>query len=183
MTDSLNWYSKLVGQDAAELTGTLSSLQAPGNTIFLPYLGGERTPHNDAAVRGAFVGLEHVTDTQAGTRAVLEGVVHAFRDNLDALSSTGTRIERIMAVGGGSKSDYWLEALATSLDTPIDVPIAGDFGGALGAARLGMMAEGAGSDIVTRPKTDKAIEPNKDLSAAFADAHQRYRMAYQAIKS
>jgi xylulokinase len=180
-TDSLNWYSKLVGQKAAQLTGSLSTLQAPGNPIFLPYLGGERTPHNDAAVRGAFLGLEHVTDTQAGTRAVLEGVVHAFRDNLDALSSTGTKIERIMAVGGGSKSDYWLEALATSLNIAIDVPVAGDFGGALGAARLGMLAAGASSDIIARPKVDKTIEPNKDLSAAFSDAHQRYRRAYVAI--
>ena len=182
-TDSLNWYSNLVGKNAADLTGTLAALQAPGNPIFLPYLGGERTPHNDATVRGAFVGLEHVTDTQAGTRAVLEGVVHAFRDNLDALSSTGTRIERIMAVGGGSKSDYWLEALATSLNIPIDVPVAGDFGGALGAARLGMMAAGASSDIITRPKTEKTITPNKDLIAAFADAHQCYREAYKAIKN
>lgn len=178
-TDSLNWYSRLVGKDAAELTGVLSELQAPGKPTFLPYLGGERTPHNDAAVRGAFFGLEHVTDTEAGTRAVLEGVVHAFRDNLDALSSTGTKIERIMAVGGGSKSDYWLEALATSLDLAIDVPVAGDFGGALGAARLGMMAAGAGSDIITRPQVDKTIHPNKDLVDAFADAHSRYRDAYQ----
>lgn len=181
-TDSLNWYSKLVGQDAAALTSSLSTLQTPGNPIFLPYLGGERTPHNDAAVRGAFLGLEHVTDTQAGTRAILEGVVHAFRDNLDALSSTGTKIERIMAVGGGSKSDYWLEALATSLNIPIDVPVAGDFGGALGAARLGMMAAGASSDIITRPKVEKTIAPNKDLIAAFADAHLRYREAYTVTK-
>ena len=181
-TDSLNWYSKLVGKDAAELTGSLIALQAPGKPTFLPYLGGERTPHNDAAARGAFLGLEHVTDTEAGTRSVLEGVVHAFKDNLDALSSTGTKIERIMAVGGGSKSDYWLEAMATSLDIPIDVPVAGDFGGALGAARLGMMADGAGSDIITRPKVEKTIVPNKDLVGAFADAHMRYRKAYTAIK-
>lgn len=180
-TDSLNWYSKLVGQDAAKLTNSLASLQAPGKPIFLPYLGGERTPHNDAAVRGAFLGLEHVTDTEAGTRAVLEGVVHAFRDNLDALSSTGTNIERVMAVGGGSNSDYWLEALATSLNLAIDVPVAGDFGGALGAARLGMLAAGAGSDIITRPKVAKTIQPNQDLVAAFADAHQRYRQAYKSL--
>lgn len=180
-TDSLNWYSKLVGQDAAKLTNSLTTLQAPGKPIFLPYLGGERTPHNDAAVRGAFLGLEHVTDTEAGTRAVLEGVVHAFRDNLDALSSTGTKIERVMAVGGGSNSDYWLEALATSLNLAIDVPVAGDFGGALGAARLGMMAAGAGSDIITRPQVEKTIQPNQDLVAAFADAHQLYREAYKRL--
>ncbi len=182
-TDSLNWYAKLVGQNAAELTGSLGALQAPGKTLFLPYLGGERTPHNNASVRGAFLGLEHVTDTQAGTRAVLEGVVHAFRDSLDALSSTGTNIDRIMAVGGGSKSDYWLEAMATALDRSIDVPVAGDFGGALGAARLGMMAAGAGIDIVTRPAIEKTIAPNTSMQSAFLDAHQRYREAYDVLKN
>lgn len=182
-TDSLNWYAKLVGQDAADLTGSLGELEAPEKTLFLPYLGGERTPHNDAAVRGAFIGLEHATDIVAGTRAVLEGVVHAFRDSYDALTSTGTKIDRIMAVGGGSKSDYWLSALATSLQMPIDVPVAGDFGGALGAARLGMMAAGAGQDIVTRPEVAKTINPSLPLAHAFADAHQRYRKAYKSIRN
>lgn len=182
-TDSLNWYAKLVGQDAAALTNALGELEAPAKTLFMPYLGGERTPHNDASVRGAFIGLEHATDTNAGTRAVLEGVVHAFRDSFDALTSTGTKIERIMAVGGGSKSAYWLSALATSLQMPIDVPVAGDFGGALGAARLGMMAAGAGQDIVTRPDVAQTIKPSRQLEGAFADAHQRYREVYQSIRN
>ena len=104
-TDALNWYGRFVGQDAAALTGALGALQAPGKPLFLPYLGGERTPLNDAAIRGSFMGLEHATDTAAGTRAVLEGVTFALRDCRDALAATGTKIERLLAVGGGSRSD------------------------------------------------------------------------------
>ena len=72
-TDALNWYAGLVGQTAATLTGELGPLQAPSKTRFLPYLGGERTPLNDAAIRGAFIGLEHSTDRSAGTRAGFQG--------------------------------------------------------------------------------------------------------------
>ena len=181
-TDSLNWYAGLVGEEVAALTHRLDRLQAPGKLVFLPYLGGERTPHNDASIRGALIGLEHITDTKAGTRGVMEGVVHAFRDCFDALRSTGTPIDRLMAVGGGSNSHYWLEALATSLNTPVDVPVAGDFGGALGAARLGMIAAGASHDIVTRPAVAQTIEPNRGLTDAFDDAYGRYREVYRAIK-
>ena len=114
-TDALNWYGRFVGQEAAALTGALGRVAAPGKTMFLPYLGGERTPLNDAAIRGSFMGLEHATDTAAGTRAVLEGVTFALRDCRDALAATGTRIDRLLAVGGGSRSDYWLGAIATAL--------------------------------------------------------------------
>ncbi|NJM81346.1 MAG: xylulokinase, partial [Tabrizicola sp.] len=91
-TDALNWYAQLVGRDAAFLTGELATLQAPSKTLFLPYLGGERTPLNSAAIRGAFTGLEHATDRAAGTRAVLEGVTFAIRDCRDALAATGTTL-------------------------------------------------------------------------------------------
>lgn len=182
-TDALNWYAGLVGSDAAALTGTLGELRAPGRTMFLPYLGGERTPHNDAQIRGSFTGLEHATDTAAGTAAVLEGVTHAVRDSYDALSSTGTRFDRLIAVGGGSRSVYWLQAIATSLGMPVQVPVAGDFGGAFGAARLAMMAAtGTGAEIATIPEISKVVEPIKDLTQAFADAHGRYRETYQALR-
>ena len=182
-TDSLNWFARLVDRDAADLTGGLGPLQAPGRALFLPYLGGERTPHNDATVRGALIGLSHDTTAQAGTRAVLEGVAFAFRDSLDALAATGTRIDSLIAVGGGSRSDYWLAALATALDQPLHLPEAGDFGAALGAARLGLMAAtGAGTDVATQPRIARSIHPDPALRAAFADAHGRYRATYDALK-
>jgi xylulokinase len=183
-TDSLNWYAGLVGESAAKLTGALGPLHAPGKTLFLPYLGGERTPLNDAAIRGAFTGLEHATDRTAGTRAVLEGVTFAIRDCRDALAATGTRLNHLIAVGGGSRSDYWLQAIATALDIPVQLPVAGDFGGAFGAARLALMAAtGAGAEIATLPPIARTIEPVRALSAAFDEGHRRYRAAQTAIRT
>lgn len=182
-TDALNWYARLVGCDAAQLTGELGALQAPGKTLFLPYLGGERTPLNSASVRGAFTGLEHATDRQAGTRAVLEGVTYAFRDCRDALAATGTKLEKLLAVGGGSRSDYWLRLIATALDCPVQVPVAGDFGGAFGAARLAIMAAtGAGTEIAKLPPIAKIIEPDLALKDSLDAGHSRFRAAQTAIK-
>ena len=182
-TDSLNWYAGLVGETASALTGGLGALHAPGKALFLPYLGGERTPLNNAAIRGAFLGLEHATDRSAGTRAVLEGVTFALRDCRDALAATGTRLDRLIAVGGGSRSDYWLQAIATALDLPVHLPVAGDFGGAFGAARLAIMAAtGAGAEIATLPPIARTIEPVRALTSAFDAGHARYRAAQTAIK-
>lgn len=181
-TDALNWYGRFVGQGAAALTGELAALQAPGKTLFLPYLGGERTPLNNAAVRGAFTGLEHATDRAAGTRAVLEGVTFAIRDCRDALAATGTRLERLIAVGGGTRSDYWLQAIATALNVPVMLPEAGDFGGAFGAARLALMAAtGAGAEVATLPPIARVVEPVTALGAAFDAGHARFRAAQAAI--
>lgn len=182
-TDALNWFARVAGAEAAVLTEALGPLQAPGKTRFLPYLGGERTPLNDAAIRGAFIGLEHATDRDAATRAVLEGVSFAIRDCRDALAATGTRIDRLIAVGGGSRSDYWLSAIATALDTPVAVPVSGDYGGAFGAARLAIMAAtGAGAEIATAPGIARTFEPNVMLKGAFDEGHARYRAAQSAIK-
>ena len=183
-TDALNWYAGMVGQDASQLTAGLGPLQAPTKTVFLPYLGGERTPLNDAAIRGAFLGLDHATDRAAGTRAVLEGVTFAIRDCRDALAATGTRFDRLLAVGGGSRSDYWLAAIATALDCPVQVPVAGDFGGAFGAARLAIMAAtGVGAEIASLPPIARTIDPDPHLRAAFDAGHARYRSAQTLLRS
>jgi len=182
-TDALNWFSGITGKCPADLTGELGPLQAPGKTRFLPYLGGERTPLNDASIRGAFIGLEHATDRASATRAVLEGVAFAFRDCADALVATGTNIDRLLAVGGGSNSSYWLGAIASALGTTVDVPVSGDFGGAFGAARLGIMAAtGAGLEIVTQPKIAHSIDPDPALAGAFDQGHANYVAARNAIK-
>lgn len=182
-TDSLEWYARLTGQTAASLTGALDTVKAPGRACFLPYLGGERTPHNDAQIRGALIGLEHETDTAAGTRAVLEGVAFALKDSADALAQTGTKIDSLIAVGGGSASRVWLEVMATTLGLPIQIPVSGDFGAALGAARLGMMAATGDMSIATPPKIAETIEPDESLQDAFAAAHQRYTETYTALRS
>lgn len=182
-TDALNWFAGISGTEAGALTDALGPLRAPGKTRFLPYLGGERTPLNDAAIRGAFIGLEHATDRTAATRAVLEGVAFAIRDCRDALVATGTRIDRLLAVGGGSKSAYWLSAIATALGTPVSVPVAGNYGGAFGAARLGLMAAtGTGAEIATPPATERTFAPDPALATAFDEGHARFRAAQTAIK-
>ncbi len=182
-TDALNWLANLTGQSAGDLTLDLGDVTAPTRTLFLPYLGGERTPHNNAQMRGQFLHLDHATDAKEAARAVLQGVSFAFADCRDALGSTGTTLERALAMGGGAKSDHWLSLLATTLNIPLDVPKAGDFGAALGAARLGMMAgAGVGAEIATQPPLAKTVDPDPALSAAMADGHARYKHAYSVLK-
>jgi xylulokinase len=181
-TDALNWYGRFVGREASVLTAELGALEAPGRTVFLPYLGGERTPLNNAAIRGAFLGLEHATDRVAGTRAVLEGVTFALRDCRDALAATGTRVDRLTAVGGGARSEYWLKAIATALGCPVDLPASAELGAAFGAARLGMMvAVGETRTIATPPEISATIEPDRSLTDAFDEGMTRYGAARQAI--
>ncbi len=185
-TDSLNWLSEVTSKDARALTDELGeTLKAPGGVTFLPYLSGERTPYNDAAIRGSFTGLGHESDRAALTQAVLEGVAFAFRDSLEALAKAGTTLSRVTAIGGGSRSRYWLKAIATALDIPVDIPADGDFGAAFGAARLGLIAATGAEprSICTAPATDATVEPDSRLRDAFEQAYQRYRALYPAIKN
>lgn len=185
-TDALNWHSSVTGKSAADLTGELGeSLKAPTGVTFLPYLSGERTPYNDAVIRGAFIGLEHESSRAVLTQAVLEGVSFAIRDNLEALRSAGTDISRVTAIGGGSRSRYWLASIATALGVPVDLPADGDFGAAFGAARLGLIAATSADPVAvcTPPVTAGTIEPVAALGGAYEDAYTRYRATYPAIKS
>ena len=184
-TDALNWYANLVGSNAADLTRALGDKVAgPGSTLFFPYLGGERTPHNDAAIRGGFVGLAHEDDQKALTRTVLEGISYAFKDGIKALEAAGTHLDRLIAVGGGSSSDYWLSLLATILNKQIDRPSAGDFGGAFGAARLGLLADQKcdAAAACSMPTIEKSFYPDQDLQSGFEEAYARYAAAYIPLK-
>jgi xylulokinase len=185
-TDALNWHSEITEKSPADLTKELGDdLLAPSGVTFLPYLSGERTPHNDAKIRGAFIGLGHESSRVVLTQAVLEGVSFAIRDSFEALRSAGTEISRVTAIGGGSRSRYWLASIATALGVPVDLPADGDFGAAFGAARLGLIAA-TGADpvaVCSAPKTAGTIEPVASLSGAYEDAYKRYRALYPAIKS
>lgn len=184
-TDALNWLAKLLGTSSQALTEELSSsLSSASATTFLPYLSGERTPHNDAHIRGAFTGLSHLTNRQDMTRSILEGVSYAFKDCQSALASTGTKIQHMLAVGGGAKSSYWIELLATVLDTPIDITLDGDFGASFGAARMGMIAaeNASPASVLTKPTKTKTIVPNTKFSASLEDGYQKYRALYPAIR-
>ena len=184
-TDSLNWLSGITGARPADLTAPLGeTLRAPGPVRFLPYLSGERTPHNDAVIRGAFTGLGSGTTRDDMTRAVLEGVAFGLRDSHQALKETGARLDRMMAIGGGARSRYWLRVIATTLDVTLTLPADGEFGAALGAARLGMVAAGAGSmaQVMTAPDMVEEIAPDATLRDDFEAAYHAFRAAYPAIR-
>ncbi|HUH76301.1 MAG TPA: xylulokinase [Devosia sp.] len=184
-TDSLNWLSRITGQKPADLAiAAEAQFKGPGEEIFLPYLSGERTPHNNAGARGSFTGLSQSSDVANLAQAVMEGVTFAFRDSLQVLNDAGTRIKRLLAVGGGSKSALWLKLLATNLNMEIALPEDGDFGGALGAARLGLCAaEGADPHtVMAMPPIKQVIEPDHTLTAAYTEHYARYRALYPAIE-
>jgi xylulokinase len=184
-TDSLNWLSHVTGRSQPELSGAAeANFKGPGEEIFLPYLSGERTPHNNAGARGSFVGLSHLSDQARLAQAVMEGVTFAFRDSQRVLAAAGTSFGRLLAVGGGSKSQLWLKMIATNLDTEIALPEDGDFGGALGAARLGLCAaEGEDpAQVMTMPAIKQIITPDASLRDAYTAQYARYRALYPAIE-
>lgn len=182
-TDSLNWLAKVTRSSAASLSTPLDALVAePTDVIFLPYLGGERTPINSAAARGVFLGLNHNTDTQEMTKAVLQGVAFAIKGCQLALHSAGTDLTRATAIGGGSKSDYWLRVLSNTLNIPLDVSEDGDYGASLGAARLGMIAaeKAAPLSVCTPPAIHHSVEPDGS-TAAFTEQFERFNETYKAL--
>ncbi|MFK7963826.1 MAG: xylulokinase [Burkholderiaceae bacterium] len=183
-TDSLNWYADLVGLDPATLTQELGDTAiTPDGVTFLPYLSGERTPHNESRPMGAFIGLSHRHDRISMTRAVLLGVAFALRDNLEALKSTGANIESVVAIGGGSLSNAWLQTVASALQLPVHCPADGAEGAALGAARLGLVAtHGLSIEQVCKPpEIARTFEPFLPGQDAFADGYSEYRRLYPAL--
>lgn len=185
-TDSLNWLSGITSCRPAELTAALGVvLQAPSRVQYLPYLAGERTPYNDAEVRGSLSGLELMTSREDLTRAVLEGVAYGLRDSFEALRATGAKLESLIAIGGGTASAYWLHLIATVLRVPLLLPQGGEFGAALGAARLAICAAtgAAPEDLMTRPRIGKTFEPNGEMLERFDQAYRAFRLAYPASRA
>jgi len=170
-TDSLNWLAGVTGQAAAELTA------APGASKY-------QTPHNDADARGVFVGLSHSSDAESMTRAVLQGVCFAFRDSLNALAASGTQINSAFAIGGGSRSDYWIKMMSAVLQIPLHQTVDGDFGASLGAARLGLIAAEKvdPQEICIAPPIERTIEPDTSVAEQLEHQYQRYRASYDALK-
>jgi len=185
-TDCMNWLSRNLGKTPAELSALAAELpDDPTDLMFLPYLSGERTPHNDAKIRGAFVGLDVAHGPADLTKAVMQGVTFALMDNHQALRSTGTELSRVLGIGGGTASDAWVQMLATGLGVPIDLPAKGDFGAAVGAARLAQLGvtQAEASAILTRPPIARTVEPKAKLQPAFLDGYEKYRALYPALKN
>jgi xylulokinase len=182
---SLAWWSGVAGRPEAGLLAELPPPRAASPAVFLPYLSGERTPHNDGAIRGAFAGLSHGAGRAALTQAVLEGVAFSLRDCLDALAASGTVLREARVIGGGSRSRAWVAIAAAALNIPLHRVASGEFGGAFGAARLARLAatgEAAGG-VCTPPARAETVEPDPALAEAYAARLPRYRALYRALSS
>jgi xylulokinase len=171
-------YEELVAEAAAWPAG------AEG-LVFLPYLAGERTPHVDPDVRGAFVGLSVRHDRGALVRAVLEGVAFGLRDSLDLVADlTADRPVVGRVSGGGARSGLWLQIVASALELPLE-RVAVDEGAAFGAAILGGVAAevwpdvGAGVDATVHVR--ERLEPVPEWVEAYREARERYRALYPAL--
>ncbi len=183
----LSWVTQLVNaeNEAALLarTQTLSVAAQCAAPIFLPYLSGERTPHNDARARGVFFGLDHDTDARALGYAVLEGVAFGMRDGLEALRAAGAEVGRLALVGGGARSAFWAQLHADVLGLTIVTLDGGEAGGALGAARLAWLADGGDeTQVCQMPAVRDTYTPNPQRGEALALRYQRFRSLYAATR-
>jgi xylulokinase len=184
--DSLTWLSNLTGQSAQALTQALKPESASAvRELFLPYLGGERTPHNDANIRGTFLGLSHSSDSAQMTRAVLQGVAFAFKDSQVALASAGTELTSAYAIGGGSRSEYWVQLLANVLNIPLHLTDAGDVGAGFGAARLARLSvtEESVDSVCTPPPIAKTIVPVASTHDGLNEQYEKFKVGYTATQA
>jgi xylulokinase len=182
---SLAWLSSVMATPTAALLAPLGeSVDAPSRIKFLPYLDGERTPHNDAAASGAFVGLRGASGREQIVQAVLEGVAFAARDNLAALGSASSEISEVDLVGGGSRSALWAQICADVLGIPVHRVEEGEVGAALGAARLGRLAATGEepAQVCTPPRRLASFTPRASTAAAYDDAYHQWRRLYPALK-
>ena len=186
----LRWATGVLGQpdEAALLALVESALPldtaiAPSAPLFLPYLSGERTPHNDPQVRGAFLQLGHdSTPAQLGY-AVLEGVAFALRDAMAAVTSTGAVIPHCMLVGGGARSQYWAQLLANVLGREMRTLHNSELSASLGAAKLGFAALGDASLLTQGLPVNNIFQPDAAHSAALSIRYGRYRSLFPAVQA
>ncbi len=182
----LTWVTNVSGaRDEASL---LSEVEASGlesdSPVFLPYLSGERTPHNNPRAQGVFFGMNHETDRAAMGRSVLEGVAYAFADGQDALLAAGANIDSVSVIGGGARSQLWGRVLASVLNRPLDYHKNAEVGPAFGAARLARLALSgeAPEAICTAPQVKSIIEPEAGLSDIYGERRERFRRLYSALE-
>ncbi len=179
---SLAWWAGVTGLDEAALLAEMGDPATPSPALFAPYLGGERTPHNDGGLRAGFIGLSNETGRPALTQAVLEGVAFSLRDCLDALRASGTVVTEADVIGGGSRSTAWVRIIASVLGIPLRTLRAGETGGAFGAARLARMAVTGESPeaVCTPPDRAEEIAPDPALAGVYAERLGRYRAFHKS---
>jgi xylulokinase len=181
----IDWVAKLTGAaNAPELFARAESTgPGRGKELFLPYLSGERTPHNDALVRGAFLNLDYETSPGTLAQAVLEGVAFALADGLDALRDVGTEVSQLSVIGGGARSAYWGRIISAAVETPLVYLRGGEVGPALGAARLAQVAVDKADprDVCVPPPIERVIEPDRADIELLAPKKAAFREAYPHI--
>jgi len=180
---ALRWYCNLIGTNETTLLAEIAQLspaqqrQAP---LFLPYLSGERTPHNDPNATGAFHGMTHSSDRAALGYAVLEGVAFGMADGLEVMQQAGTRLQQCSLVGGGARSDRWAQLMSDALNLPVVTHSGGEAGGALGAARLGWLAAGGNfAEVCRKPAIERQFLPDVETRGMLGERLATYRQLYQ----
>ncbi len=155
------------------------------HVYFLPYLMGERSPHNNPYAKGTFIGMTMDTTRAHMTQAVLEGVAFAFRDMLEIARSLGIKPERTKICGGGAKSRLWIKILANVLNLKIDI-LEAEEGPSLGAAILAASACGGYKDIKDAAekiiKVSETVEPEQEISEKYQRQYEVFKKIYPACK-
>ncbi|EPL8004386.1 xylulokinase [Klebsiella aerogenes] len=183
----LDWAAKLTG--LGSVPALLAAAQAADENAdpvwFLPYLSGERTPHNNPQAKGVFFGLTHQHGPAELARAVLEGVGYALADGMDVVHSCGVKPDSVTLIGGGARSAYWRQMLADISGQQLDFRTGGDVGPALGAARLAQLGvhQGAAfSDLLPQLPLEQAHLPDAQRFARYAPRRETFRQIYQQLK-
>ena len=184
----LDFTARLTGQH--DVPALLAQAQSRGlkenGPLFLPYLTGERTPHNNAHARGSFTNLGPDTDRDDLANATLEGVGLGLLDGLLAVEGTGLASEEITVIGGGSRSVYWTQMLADILGKPLLLRSGGEVGSALGAARLARLAMEPGTpldEVCPMPEVMAVREPDAARHAYFRQTrHPLFRRSYEQLE-
>lgn len=182
----LDWVASLTGQPdvGSMLKEVEQSADRESNVIFLPYLSGERTPHNDPNAKGVFFGMTHSTTKLELALAVLEGVGFALADGLDALHATSLVPEEVNLIGGGAKSEFWRQILADITNMNLVYRVGGEVGPALGAARLARLAVTEGltvSDCCPIPELKQRHTPNAERAEQYKVKRERFRSLYASL--
>jgi len=178
----MSWFAGISNRPIAELLQ--AAKDARSAPLFLPYLTGERTPHNDANIRGSFYGLEPSTTYGECMKGVVEAIAYTFCDAHDCLAKAGTRLDSIAAIGGGSRSDLVLQTMSDAMGLSIQRYQDSASGPALGAARLAMVASGehALEDVALTPVLETVFEPRGEFREYHKAKHQRWKMLYEVLK-
>ena len=179
------WVEEILGAtDFAKEQENIDKL-GENHVFFLPYLMGERSPHNNPDARGVFFGMSMDSTRADMTQAVLEGVAFGLRDSLEVARSLGIRIDRTMICGGGAKSPLWKKMIANIMNLKVDVP-ENEQGPAMGGAMLAAVGCGAYPDVQTIcekfVKVVETVEPDPELTAKYEERYQKFRTLYPAMK-